>query len=355
MNTKKRSKKRSLLTPDTLSGTDGTLGNLNPSKLDAVADNYTKIFESGTESRTENYQTFTNDYYDLSTDFFEFGWGKSFHFAPRKRGESFKDSLVRFEHFLADNLSLKQGMQILDLGSGVGGPMRTIAKYSGASITGINNNAYQIERAKIHTQNVSSLCRFIKCDFMQIPEADNSYDGAFTIEAMCHAPDKQAAFREVFRLLRPGSYFTGTDWCLTKMFDPENSEHQRIKSNIELGNGLSTDITLQRDVLEALSAVGFEIVEARDVGHDADPETPWYRALQSRDLSLSSIPRTPLGRVLTKLTLAIGEKLRIFPKGSVKVSNILGTAGIALVEGGVSGIMTPLYFFLARKPESKEN
>ncbi len=348
-------KKRSLLTPDKLLGTDGTLGNLNPSELDTVADNYTKIFASGTDSRKENYQTFTNDYYDLSTDFFEFGWGQSFHFAPRRKGEKFKDSLIRFEHFLADNLSLKEGMHILDVGSGVGGPMRTIAKYSGANITGINNNAYQIKRAKIHTQDVSSLCQFIQCDFMQIPAADNSYDGAFTIEAMCHAPDKPAAFREVFRLLRPGSYFAGTDWCMTELFDPENSEHQRIKSDIELGNGLSTDIVQQREVREALSAAGFEMIEARDVAHDADPETPWYRALQSRDLSLSSIPRTPLGRILTKLTLVVGEKLRIAPKGSVKVSNILGTAGIALVEGGVSGIMTPLYYFLARKPAGQEN
>ena len=33
-------------------------------------------------------------YYDLVTDFYEFGWGKSFHFAPRVPGESFKASLA---------------------------------------------------------------------------------------------------------------------------------------------------------------------------------------------------------------------------------------------------------------------
>ena len=40
-------------------------------------------------------------YYDLVTDFYEFGWGRSFHFAPRVPGESFKASLVRHERYLA--------------------------------------------------------------------------------------------------------------------------------------------------------------------------------------------------------------------------------------------------------------
>ena len=42
-----------------------------------------------------------NDYYDLVTDFYEYGWGQSFHFAPRHKGESFEASLVRHELYLA--------------------------------------------------------------------------------------------------------------------------------------------------------------------------------------------------------------------------------------------------------------
>ncbi len=42
-----------------------------------------------------------NLYYDLVTDFYEYGWGRSFHFAPRVPGESFRASLARHEHYLA--------------------------------------------------------------------------------------------------------------------------------------------------------------------------------------------------------------------------------------------------------------
>jgi hypothetical protein len=34
----------------------------------------------------------------------------------------------------------------------VGGPMREIARFSGASIVGINNNAYQVERVSVYNE-----------------------------------------------------------------------------------------------------------------------------------------------------------------------------------------------------------
>ena len=39
-------------------------------------------------------------YYDLVTDFYEYGWGPSFHFAPRRTGES-----LAFESPLPDELA----------------------------------------------------------------------------------------------------------------------------------------------------------------------------------------------------------------------------------------------------------
>ena len=329
-----------------------SFSDLTPDEVTQAVDQYTGLHDDDLENRKEDYQTLVNHYYDLATDFYEFGWGQSFHFAPRLRGESFKESLLRHEHFLADQLSLKPGMQVIDLGCGIGGPMRTLARYSGASFVGLNNNAYQIKRAEAQSQDIQSLCRFIHGDFMQIPEDDNSYDAAIAIESMPHAPDKTAAFREVFRILRPGACFAGYEWCLTEDFDPENAEHLRIKKDIEKGNGLP-DIAITSEIGPALSAAGFEFLEARDLAPEADPDMPWYRALQGRDLSLASIPRTPIGRALTNLTLRVGETLRVIPKGSTMVSTLLNRGADALVAGGESGLFTPVFFFLARKPENR--
>ena len=327
-----------------------SLANLAPDDVKSVVDGYAAIYDAGEQGRREQYRSFVNHYYDLVTDFYEFGWGQSFHFAPRRRGESFKASLLRHQHYLAGRLALKPGMQVLDVGCGVGGPMGNLARYSGAGFVGINSNAYQIERAKHHTRDVGSQCRFIHGDYMRIPEGDDCYDAAFAIESTPHAPDKAGAFREILRVLRPGACFAGYEWCLTDDFDPENAEHQRIKNEIMVGDALP-EIASMPEICDALRTAGFELLEARDRAPESDPGMPWYRALQGRDLTLSSIPRTPFGRALTNLTLRVGERLRLFPEGSRAVSTLLNATADALVEGGKSGIFTPMYFFLARKPE----
>ena len=80
----------------------------NALKRDAVvstARSYERVCgsdEAGNlEQRKTVYKDLTNKYYDLVKDFYEYGWGDSFHFAPRASNESFLESLVRHERNLA--------------------------------------------------------------------------------------------------------------------------------------------------------------------------------------------------------------------------------------------------------------
>ena len=303
------------------------------------------------DTRKSNYTTLVNQYYDLATDFYEFGWGTSFHFAPRRAGESFQESLARHERFLSDKLGLRPGMTALDIGCGVGGPMREIARWSGATIIGINNNAYQIERGEKHSRRagLERLTSFVKADFMDLPVEDASVGGIYTIEASCHAPDKVALFRELFRTLEPGGAFVGYEWCLTDRYEADNPTHQRIKKQIEEGDGLP-DIAYTGDVDAALVEAGFELSEARDLALESDRATPWYHALTGREMSLRSLPRTPLGRALTQVATRVMEKVKLAPQGTADVSEFLNRAADALVEGGEAGVFTPMYFFHAKKP-----
>ncbi|RKO84688.1 hypothetical protein BDK51DRAFT_21615 [Blyttiomyces helicus] len=62
----------------------------------------------------------TNHYYDLVTDFYEYGWGTSFHFARMFRESTFRQCISRHEDYLALKLGLTGGMKCLDVGCGVG-------------------------------------------------------------------------------------------------------------------------------------------------------------------------------------------------------------------------------------------
>ena len=110
----------------------------------------------------------THSYYNLATDLYEYGWGQSFHFARYSVGEPFYQAIARHEHYLAAQIGIKEGMKVLDVGCGVGGPAREIAKFTGAHITGLNNNDYQIERATQYAvkEKLSTQLKFVKGDFM---------------------------------------------------------------------------------------------------------------------------------------------------------------------------------------------
>ncbi|KAM0937630.1 putative sterol 24-C-methyltransferase [Dioscorea sansibarensis] len=332
----------------------GLGGKIKKQEVQSAVQQYEKYhvcFGGDEETRKANYADMVNKYYDLATSFYEYGWGESFHFAHRWKGESLRESIKRHEHYLALQLGLKKGMKVLDVGCGIGGPLREIARFSSTSITGLNNNEYQISRGTELNRLVglSDSCNFVKADFMKMPFADNIYDAIYAIEATCHAPDAVACYKEINRVLKPGQCFAAYEWCMTDNFDPNNQIHQRIKAEIELGNGLP-DIRSTNQCLEALKLAGFEVVSEMDLAADS-PET-WYLPLDTSRFSLTSFRLTSLGRFITRSMVKALEFVRLAPAGSERVSSFLEKAAEGLVEGGRMEIFTPMYFFLARKPVS---
>ncbi len=329
---------------------------VDAASVESTINDYRTLFtndgEESKAARRSNYAKMINQYYDLVTDFYEFGWGQSFHFAPRYLGETFEASLIRHEHYLALQLGLQPGMKVADLGCGVGGPMRNIAMFSGAKVTGVNNNAYQIERGTQHNTKRGLLdrCEFVKADFMELPFEEGSYDCAYAIEATCHAPDRVPVFEQVLRILKPGGRFATYDWCVTEKYDRNNAKHRQIIHDIEEGDALP-ELKSTEVVDDALKSAGFELVRTEDLAKDTAQPVPWYFPLSGDDKSLRGVPRTAWGRVITHRAVKAMERVRIAPKGATDVSSLLNRAADALVEGGRLGIFTPMYFTLAKKPE----
>jgi sterol 24-C-methyltransferase len=300
--------------------------------------------------RRAHYARMVNNFYDLVTDFYEFGWGPSFHFAPRHRGESLSASIARHEFFLASRLGLRPGLTVLDVGCGCGGPMRAMARFSGASIVGINNNDYQIARSVAHTRTarLTHLCSHVKGDFMAIAPGDGPYDAVYAIEASCHAPDKAELFRVLAAVMKPGALFASYEWCLTPRYDPSNAEHRAIKRGIEDGDALP-ELPGFDVVHDALATAGLELLEHRDRAAESDPETPWYQPLAAR-FALRGFHHSRAGRAFTNVAVRALERVRIAPRGSAAVSTFLNAAAEAIVRGGETGVFTPMYYVLARKP-----
>ena len=305
----------------------------------------------GLDLRKAEYRNFAKLYFDLVTDFYEYGWNRSFHFAARARSERFAASLTRHEHYLAHMLGLRSGMVALDLGCGIGGPLRQIARFTGAKVVGVNISSYQLERARKYTEDagLGHLAEYVEGDFMKMDFPDDSFDAVYSIETTCCAPDKAGAFGEAFRVLKPGGRFGTYEYCLTDRFDAEDSEHLGIKADLELGGALS-EIAYPLEVDDALREVGFEFVEGRDLAVEDPSGIPWYEPLTGAGPYLETVRSCRRGRVLTHALVGLLERLGIVPKGTLQVSALLNMAALAFTAGGQLGIFTPMYFALARKP-----
>ena len=172
--------------------------------------------------------------------------------------------------------------------------------------------------------------------------ADGTYDRAYAIESTCHAPDKAGAFAEIYRVLKPGSLFWGQEMCLTDRFDPHDREHRAIKQDLMHGIALK-DIATTGEVDRALETAGFQVIEGMNRAVDGTgPTKPWYQPMDTRFGSLSR--KAYIGMA------GVAEVLRLLPKGTKDVVRLLHQTANAYVAGGRTGIFTPLYCFLARKP-----
>jgi len=312
-------------------------------------ENYHTSFGGSVEERKAQYADMVNRYYDLATSFYEYGWGESFHFAHQLHGETLREAIKRHEHYLALKLGIGKGHKVLDVGCGVGGPLREIAMFSGATVTGLNNNEYQVGRGRqICKRDGHALhCDFVKADFMNIPAKDNTYDAAYQIEATCHAPDYVGVYKEILRVLKPGGVFAGYEWCMTSKYDPSNKRHQTIKADIELGNGLP-DLNTCEGALAMLKTAGFKVIEEEDLVLTA--EIPWYEPLSPNRIGITSFRTSWVGRLLTRNMVWTLELLGVAPKGSSRVSSFLEKAADGLLEGGKEKIFTPMYFYKVQKP-----
>jgi sterol 24-C-methyltransferase len=159
---------------DTSKETEGD----NANRLDSYTDVVNGVYQFSALLSVRS--TRSAGYYDGATELYEYGWAQSFHFSRFYKGEAFAASLARHEHYLAAQMSLRPGMRVLDVGCGVGGPAREIARFADVNIVGLNNNDFQIGRARKYTQQagLQDQLSFAKGDFMKLSEqfGENSFD-----------------------------------------------------------------------------------------------------------------------------------------------------------------------------------
>ena len=293
---------------------------------------------------------------------------------------------VAHETRVADILGLKPGLKALDVGCGVGGPIRTIAAHSGAHVTGVTINDYQVQRCRRYCEKTGiNNVDVQQGNFLDLQFEENSFDHAYAIEATCHSPTLEQVYSQVYKVLKPGGKFVSYEWVSTDMYNGKDQTHVDCIDAINYANALPVSLfhfvlggqriflsaihpqtpgkhsysrtlfisfvsfTLQemrtwKQTTEAAKKVGFEVIDERDLAKA--PAGEWWSRLKIGQLQYKT----------NHLVISVLASIGILPKSMVDVHKMLVSVAVSLVEGGELGIFSPMYMVVMQKPKaSKKN
>lgn len=118
-----------------------------------------------------------------------------------------------FGLMLLDTLRLKSGIKVLDIGSGQGFPMLEIADRLGPKghVTGLEPLREEIGmiKGKISQRNISNAV-IIEGVAEAMPFDDDRFDLVTSNNGLNNVQDQQAAFRECYRVAKPGAQLVTT-------------------------------------------------------------------------------------------------------------------------------------------------
>jgi sarcosine/dimethylglycine N-methyltransferase len=152
------------------------------------------------------------DYYDSeeADGFYSQVWGgEDIHIGLYDATDDIRTaSKLTVEHMIA-KLGDIAGKKGIDLGAGYGGAARVMAKDHGAHITCLNLSTVENERNRAlnAAAGLTDKVDVVDGSFDAMPFADESFDFAWSQDAILHAPDRDAVLDEVARVLKPGGLF----------------------------------------------------------------------------------------------------------------------------------------------------
>ncbi|KAF2965940.1 hypothetical protein GQX73_g7645 [Xylaria multiplex] len=191
-------------------------------------------------------------HYEIASDYYYSLWGQHIHHGYFKSPtETKEEAQVNLIKYLLEISNLPQGADVLDVGCGIGGTSRFLAKEHACRVTGVTISGRQVEIAKKLTQAETTAgsankttddadmyptggnCRFIELDaekMLQYFSVDGKpiarFDAVWISEALSHFPDKPLFFSSASRLMAPGksSRLVIADWFKAPQLSPEQEK-----------------------------------------------------------------------------------------------------------------------------------
>jgi ubiquinone/menaquinone biosynthesis C-methylase UbiE len=164
---------------------------------------------------------------------------------------------------LLPSLDLATGMTALDVGSGLGGPARQVARSTGCTVIGVDITPAYVDAAQAltRTAGLSEQVRFWCGDIATFDQT--GFDAAYTMHVQMNVADKKTYFTEIAHRLRPGARFATFEVCLSGAAQPAPPLPWTL-------DGTDSFLVTADELRDTIQASGFKLLEWVD-------ETAWVQ------------------------------------------------------------------------------
>jgi len=176
-------------------------------------------------------------FYDRSSKLWEDVWGEHMHhgyYVPETRTDHQQaqidmiDKVLEWSHVADDEddaTNNNKPKSMVDVGCGIGGSSRHIARKYGCTTQGLTLSPYQANRANelAKEQGLQDSCQFQVADALDMPFENDSFDLVWSLESGEHMPDKEQFISELFRVACPGGRIIIVTWCHRDFNEGETS------------------------------------------------------------------------------------------------------------------------------------
>jgi tocopherol O-methyltransferase len=185
---------------------------------------------------------------------------------------------------------VKSVKRAVDVGCGIGGSSRHIARKYGCQTQGVTLSPYQARRATelALKQGLESQSSFQVADALEMPFADSSFDLVWSLESGEHMPDKQQFINELFRVATPGGRIIIVTWCHRDLAPDEvalKPWEDRLLRKINRAYYLPKWCSVQ-DYVDLLKAKGATDIQREDWSYII---APFWKAVILSSLNIKSV------------------------------------------------------------------
>ena len=244
------------------------------------------------------------------------------------------EALPHFELFARAALAaaaLPVGAHVADVAAGPG-TLALLAAAAGARVSAIDFSDEMTARfrARAAAMGLAKSCDICVGDGQRLPFRSAAFDAAFSLFGLMFFPDRQAGFRELRRILKPGAPAVVSSWI--PFAGPFGALMQVVKElipGLPLGGGkppLSDPDDFRREMTEA----GFPTVTVETVAHDLTSP--------SFDAFWDSMERTNAPLVLIRHRAGAARWAELAPRIRDRVRAALGDGPLVIGRGAYLGI-----------------